>query len=124
MKFFRNRRSISGNPFLSKPAGKQKSQGKPQSQRASAGKSKSPFHPLRLLRKLVLFVLVSSVATVVLFRFVPPPITPLMAIRCVQQWKSGGKIRLHKNWRSLDRISPNLVEAVVASEDQLFLDHW
>src|SRR5690349_12353908 len=85
---------------------------------------KSGFRPLRWLRKAVLFFLLFTCALVVLFRFVPPPGTPLMLIRCVQQWAGGKPMHLDKHWRSLEDISPHLADAVVASEDQLFPHHW
>ena len=54
---------------------------------------------------------------VLLFRFVPPPITPLM----VERWIDGGGIA--RRWTPLSAISPNLVRAVIASEDSKFCSH-
>ena len=51
------------------------------------------------------------------YRYIPPPVTPLMLIRM-----SGG-YPIHKNWRPLSQISPNLRYAVIASEDNLFCQH-
>jgi len=53
-----------------------------------------------------------------LFRIVPPPVTPLMLLRVVEGYG------LDKDWRSLDRISPHLRRAVIASEDAKFCTHW
>jgi monofunctional biosynthetic peptidoglycan transglycosylase len=78
---------------------------------------------LRWLRILVLFFFVSTVAAVLFFRFVPPPCTPLMLLRCFARIADGHFPKLDKDWTSLDGISPRLAEAVVASEDQLFFDH-
>jgi monofunctional biosynthetic peptidoglycan transglycosylase len=64
-----------------------------------------------------------SIVSVLIFRFVPVPCTPLMLIRCGEQVIDGKPIKLNKNWESLEHISPNLVQAVVASEDNLFLSH-
>jgi monofunctional biosynthetic peptidoglycan transglycosylase len=58
-----------------------------------------------------------SVGWVTLYRFVPPPGTPLMLIRMA------GGAGIDKSWRSLDEISPNLSQAVIASEDTLFCSH-
>jgi monofunctional biosynthetic peptidoglycan transglycosylase len=52
-----------------------------------------------------------------LYRFVPPPQTWLMTTRLFQ-----GEGRDYR-WRSLDEISPRLVEAVIASEDATFCAH-
>lgn len=81
------------------------------------------FRPLRWIRLLALGFFVSSVAAVLLFRFVPPPLTPLMAIRCAGMVLHGRFPALHKSWKPLEKISPRLAEAVVASEDQRFFDH-
>lgn len=54
----------------------------------------------------------------VLYRLVPPPVTPLMVIRLVQGHG------LDKDWRPLDRISPHLRRAVIAAEDAKFCSHW
>jgi monofunctional biosynthetic peptidoglycan transglycosylase len=54
---------------------------------------------------------------VALYRFVPPPWTWLMTDRLLQ-----GEGRDYR-WRSLDDISPRLVEAVIASEDATFCAH-
>src|SRR3954471_18926965 len=97
-----------------KPAGK-----------AGGGKRKSPWYlrPLRWLRYAVLLFAAGSVAGVLLFRFVPVPFTPLMIIRLAEQKAEGKPMRLEKSWRPLERISPRLPEAVVASEDQRFFEH-
>lgn len=57
-------------------------------------------------------------ALTLLFRVVPPPLTPLMAIRLVQGYG------LDKEWRPLDQISPHLRRAVIAAEDGKFCAHW
>lgn len=51
---------------------------------------------------------------ILLFRFVPVPITPLMLLRLAQGYG------MHHEWVPYDRISPALAHAVVASEDNLF----
>ncbi|TQF77373.1 monofunctional biosynthetic peptidoglycan transglycosylase [Elioraea sp. Yellowstone] len=57
-------------------------------------------------------------AVVLAYRFVPPPATPLMVIRSID---GHGRSR---EWVPLDRISPFLVRAVIAAEDQRFCAHW
>ena len=79
--------------------------------------------PLQWLRYAVLGFFATSVLATLFFRFVPPPLTPLMAIRCARQISSAAPLRLDKSWRPLERISPRLAEAVIASEDQRFFDH-
>lgn len=64
-----------------------------------------------------------SVFSVILFRWVPIPVTPLMLIRCVEQKMDGKEMKLKKDWVSFDELSPNLQLAVVCSEDQNFVKH-
>ena len=75
-----------------------------------------------LLWGFVGFILL-SVFSVILFRFIPVPVTPLMLIRCAQQTAHGKPMTMYKSWQPLDKISPHLQLAVVASEDQNFLNH-
>ncbi len=76
------------------------------------------------LAKLMLLLFGLSIVCVILFRFVPIPITPLMVIRMFEQVTDDKKeFRFKKDWVSFDEISPNLPMAVISSEDQLFLDH-
>lgn len=46
-----------------------------------------------------------------------------MIIRCIEQNSAGKKITWEHTWVNLDKISAYLPQAVVASEDNLFLDH-
>ncbi|MBP5360926.1 MAG: monofunctional biosynthetic peptidoglycan transglycosylase [Bacteroidaceae bacterium] len=82
---------------------------------------------LRIFKKIVLWGLIaffgSSIFFTLLYKWVPVYISPLMVIRCVQQSGRDEPTRLHHNWVPLDSISPHLVEAVMASEDQRFLEH-
>jgi monofunctional biosynthetic peptidoglycan transglycosylase len=71
----------------------------------------------RWLLRLAVVLLGLPVALVVLYRFVPPPLTPLMLMRA-----AGGEPIDHA-WVPLARISPSLVRAVIASEDERFCIH-
>ena len=64
-----------------------------------------------------------SVALTLLFRFVSPPVTMLMAERRIASWRSGGKYSPHYEWVALDGIAPPMPLAVIASEDQNFMHH-
>ncbi|MBP5771255.1 MAG: monofunctional biosynthetic peptidoglycan transglycosylase [Bacteroidaceae bacterium] len=77
----------------------------------------------KVLQWLVIFFFASTILTVVAYRWLPVPATPLMAIRCVQQMKQGEHIRLRHHWIPLDSMSVYMPVAVMASEDQLFLEH-
>ena len=60
---------------------------------------------------------------VILFKWVPVPITPLMVIRNIEQRQADKPVVWKHDWVSLDKISPYLQLAVVCSEDQNFLKH-
>jgi monofunctional biosynthetic peptidoglycan transglycosylase len=65
----------------------------------------------------------SSLFFVVLYKFINPPLTPLMVIRVAQQVIDGQTVRMKKKWIPIDEMSPNLPVAVIASEDNLFQEH-
>lgn len=75
------------------------------------------------LRNLILFFFISSILAVVLYRFVPVYLTPLMVIRLVEQAKAGKKLKLEHEWVPIEKIAQTLPQAVVASEDNLFMEH-
>ncbi len=79
---------------------------------------------LPYLKKAVYVFFVTSILSVIVFRFVPIPFTPLMIMRVVEQWVDGKSTRLVKDWESLDKLSKNIPLAVMASEDQKFIKHW
>ncbi len=64
-----------------------------------------------------------SIATTIIFRWVPIPVTPLMLIRCIEQKMDGKEMKLKKDWVSFQKLSPYLQLAVVCSEDQNFIKH-
>ena len=78
----------------------------------------------RFLWKTAVAFLALSIGFVLLFRFVPVYVTPLMLIRSVEQISEGKKLQLEHRWVSIDKISKNLSLAVICSEDQNFLNHF
>ena len=65
----------------------------------------------------------STILAVVLLRFVPVYFTPLMFLRLAQQHSEGSSLTIEHTWVPLERISPSLPVAVIASEDGKFLHH-
>jgi monofunctional glycosyltransferase len=62
---------------------------------------------------------------VLLLRWINPLFTAFMAEAQVAAWMSRDSNYVFRHsWVDLDRISPNLPLAVVASEDQKFPEHW
>ena len=71
----------------------------------------------RLVFGLLFLVFVLPAVVVCVYRFAPPPATPLMLIRAAEG--AGFDYR----WRGLDDVSPTLVQALVAAEDARFCAH-
>ncbi|WP_396194042.1 monofunctional biosynthetic peptidoglycan transglycosylase [Flavobacterium sp.] len=79
---------------------------------------------LRWLKKAMLWFFAISILLVIVFKWVPIPFTPLMAIRAVENKWEGKDAVLSHDWVPLEEISPNLQKAVIASEDGNFLNHY
>jgi monofunctional biosynthetic peptidoglycan transglycosylase len=77
----------------------------------------------KFIFKAIIVFLVLSIFSVIVYRWVPVPFTPLMIIRNVEQWGKGEKAPFEHDWVPLDKISSNLGKAVIVSEDQKFLTH-
>ena len=78
----------------------------------------------RIIKAVTLFFFISTILVSLIYRFVPPPVTPLMLMRVIEQLAEGTELKLDKSWVSYDEISPNLVRAVITSEDNNFLEHY
>ncbi|MEY4669762.1 MAG: monofunctional biosynthetic peptidoglycan transglycosylase [Pseudomonadota bacterium] len=62
--------------------------------------------------------------SVVLLRFIAPPITPLMIIRAIEYWVQGESAMKGWEWKPLSYYPIHVQQAVVAAEDARFIDHW
>lgn len=88
-------------------------------QKRDGGKGRRGRARWRSILGWVLFVLLVGPGLVILvYRFLPPPITPLMLIRAME----GEEIDYR--WTALENMSPHLARAVIASEDTRFCFHW
>jgi monofunctional biosynthetic peptidoglycan transglycosylase len=74
-------------------------------------------------KRIAIAYVVLSVFSVILFRFVPIPVTPLMLLRCIDQKFAGQPMKLDKTWVPMSKISPELPLAAFCSEDQQFFNH-
>lgn len=95
-------------------------------------KRKSPAAPVtpkrrrwkRLLWVALLTPIALSLLLVLVFRFVAPPLTGVMAERIFEARSTGNHAyRIDYQWCPLESFGPYLPLAVIASEDQRFLDH-
>ncbi len=71
----------------------------------------------------MIFFFTSTILSVVILKYIPVYVTPLMLIRAVEQMLDGKEPVIHHYWVPLERINHNLPQAVMASEDNLFLKH-
>ncbi|UYL07320.1 monofunctional biosynthetic peptidoglycan transglycosylase [Bdellovibrio sp. SKB1291214] len=77
----------------------------------------------RVLFKAMLLFFVTSIGFVLLYRFVPVYITPLMVIRSAQSIFSDKFVGINHDWVPLEEISPSMQKAVLKAEDYRFFDH-
>lgn len=75
------------------------------------------------MKWIVVAFFASTILSVVALRFLPVYFTPLMFIRCYEQVTEGKDLKLAHHWVPLEKISPSLPRAVMASEDAHFLEH-
>ncbi|MDR1610476.1 MAG: transglycosylase domain-containing protein [Candidatus Symbiothrix sp.] len=68
---------------------------------------------LQWTRNIIIFSFVTSLLTVILYKYIPVRYTPQMLFRS----------HVSHQWRPLSDISQHLVQAIVASEDNYFLIH-
>ncbi len=75
------------------------------------------------LQRVVIFFFASTILAVVAYRWIPVYFTPLMFIRCYQQASRGEEVRMRHHWVPLSEMSKYMPVAVMASEDQRFMEH-
>ena len=75
-----------------------------------------------LFIKLPLAFILLTVLWVVVLKWVPVWVTPLMIKRSIE-YREDKDFKTQKKWKSLKDISPELVRAVIASEDNRFAEH-
>jgi monofunctional biosynthetic peptidoglycan transglycosylase len=74
---------------------------------------------------LIVVCIAASVGLVALLRWINPPFTAFMIQTQLAAWSKRDRTYVSRHrWVDLERISPNLPLAVVASEDQKFPEHW
>lgn len=73
----------------------------------------------KFLLKLLLGLFLFSILMVIIYKWVPVPLTPLMVMRYFEHPEED----LRHDWVPMEKISNNLKVAVIASEDQNFPNH-
>lgn len=77
----------------------------------------------RFIFKLFFWLFIASIFIVLVFKWIPVPITPLMVIRNIEQYKKGKEVVWKHDWVPIKAISKNLQLAAICSEDQNFTKH-
>lgn len=65
----------------------------------------------------------SSIAMVIIYRFAPVKFTPLMLIRKAEAFSKGERLVLKQDWVPIEKISPDVISAVIEAEDSHFYEH-
>lgn len=83
------------------------------------------FSLFKRIKKLIYFIIGWWLAGVLLFAFLPVPYSSIMAERQLSAWLAGQFYYVaQQRWVPLEQISPQMALAVIAAEDQKFLQHW
>lgn len=77
----------------------------------------------RILFRVIAALFLWSIGSVMLFKYVPVPTTPLMLRNAFGAMIKGEPTTFHHDWVPMENISIHLANAVVASEDQRFYQH-
>lgn len=77
----------------------------------------------RFCLKLAILFFVLSIGSTIVYRWVNPPVTPLMIIRLFGQKMDGKELKMKYDWVDIDSISPNMWHAAIVQEDPKFLYH-
>jgi monofunctional biosynthetic peptidoglycan transglycosylase len=78
----------------------------------------------RIVAKTLLYFFCITIIWVIILKWISPPFTPLMGIRWSQLFFSSTKsAKIYYNWVPITQMAKAMPKAVIASEDQSFLDH-
>lgn len=72
----------------------------------------------RIVGIIILLFFLLSIFFTIIYRWINPPVTPLMVIRKIQHGYP-----IEKVWKPIEEISPSMYKAAIASEDNYFLGH-
>lgn len=77
----------------------------------------------KLILKTFILFLTGSFLLVVIYRFVPVYMTPLMIIRSAESVFTSKFVGIDHTWVALEDMSPSLQKAVLKAEDDRFFEH-
>ena len=86
---------------------------------------KSKFkHYAKFITRLLVYAFFCSILVVLIFRFLPIPITPLMVIKSTASLFSDKRVGIEKKWVPIEEISKPMQNSVIKAEDDKFYQHW
>ena len=74
---------------------------------------------LKWIVKIILIFFGITIGLVLIYKFINPPITPFMIVKYFE----GEASVIQKDWVSIEEISSEIPLAVIAAEDQKFMNH-
>lgn len=78
----------------------------------------------RWILRAFLYLFIGSLLWVTFLKFAPVWFTPYMMSEKIDAWVEGRSGKIYSDWTSIEDMSKEAPLAVVASEDQLFPQHW
>ncbi|HRG57589.1 MAG TPA: monofunctional biosynthetic peptidoglycan transglycosylase [Bacteroidia bacterium] len=75
------------------------------------------------VKRIIFFGIIASILSVLLFKYVMVPFTPLMISRSIEHIFDGKTPKLKKTWVALDDMSKEMPLAAMCAEDGNFLNH-
>jgi monofunctional biosynthetic peptidoglycan transglycosylase len=78
---------------------------------------------LVLVKSCAIAFFIASIYFTICFSFIAPRRTPLMLKRQLEQIGENKKAHFHHEWVPIGQISPFLIQAVIATEDNRFMKH-
>ena len=78
---------------------------------------------LKIIRWAIGFFFGSTILAVIIYRYMPVYVTPLMVIRSVEHISDGKSVIWHHHWIPLEEMSRHLPVAAMAGEDLKYLSH-
>ncbi len=71
----------------------------------------------------ILLFFVTSLGFVLLYRFVPVPVTPLMVLRSAESLFDEKFVGIENDWVPIEEIAPSVQKAILKAEDYRFFEH-
>ena len=78
---------------------------------------------LKIIRWAIGFFFGSTILAVIIYRYMPVYVTPLMVIRSIEHISDGKRVIWHHHWIPLEEMSRHLPVAAMAGEDLKYLSH-